>query len=404
MRLSFLSALSLSALAATASAQYVGEGPFKTVPSSNDNAMRTAVCAAIPVCTGIAQINFTQISGTSWYACVTATINASVGTLVYAGTWDTATGTFVRLTDADSFNALTAPNINPFALGVSNDRLVAVCDTAGSTYVATRASTAVPFGTPVALTGVPAGGYLDSNLAVIKGQLSYLHVSGQDIWAGDLNPATAVVSNTRKIVTNPIGFSASHSPSAIRDAAGVARALLFASNGATGADAMFTSSMEDLAGKFLMEDHTAWINNGGAIGGTVYYADSTGNYVTNGPRTWSMTCTGSTTVPFTGGSITLTNVAPYKAASAVPFFSAMLLGTLNTGGTPIPGVQGNLALSLLGLVSINMPNHDQNNGLSQLTFSVGALPPGGRIDYQNVMLDLIGNVAYLGSSGQLDIQ
>ena len=401
MRLSSLSAISFTVLAASASAQYQGEGPFLTQPASNLAVMKTAICATLPVCTGIAQINFRQLSGTSFYCCLTATINASVGTLVYAGTWNSATNTFVKLTDADSFNALAAPNSNPFALAVSQDGLTAVCDTAGSTYYATRANTGVAFGTPLPIGGAPAGGYLDSMLGRLKGQLTDFYVSGQDIYSAPITGG--VLGTATKVVTNPIGFSASHSPSTMNDATGESRALLFASNGATGADAMYTAGFNDLSGKFLLENHSAWINNGGAIGGTCYYADSTGNYVTNGPRTWGMTCTGSTTVPNAGGPITLTNFAPFQASANVPYLSAMLLGSLNGSGTPIPGINGNLALSLLGLVSVNFPSHNNDNGLSQITFSVGPLPPGGRVDYQNVMLDLLASKAYLGSSGQLDI-
>ena len=401
MRISSLSALSVLALAASVSAQYLGEGPYLTQPASSDTVMKAAILAAIPGTTGIAQCHFRQISGTKFYTCLTTWPSPGK---VYAGTWDTATNTFTSSTDADAFNNLTAPNTGPFALAVTNDGLTAVCDTAGSTFCATRATTTVPFGTPVPLVGVPAGGYLDSMVAVVGGQLKYFYVSGQDIYSGDFTPSTATVANVVKIVTNPIGFSASHSPSPMNDATGEARALLFAANGATGADGMFTSSLLDLAPKFLLENHSAWINNGGHIGGNCYYADSTGSYATNGPRIWGMTCTGSMTVKPAGGLVTLTSWAPFTGTTAVPYLSGMLIGTLGSSATPIPGISGNLALSLLGLASINMPSHNQSNGVSQLSFTVGGLPPGGRIDLQNVMIDLTANKAYLGNSAQLDVQ
>ena len=406
MRLSHTVA-SLALLAASLSGQYSGESPFKiSAPAPYPKIDKTTIGTAISApCFGVEQINFTWLSGTQHYCCLTYSYNGSVtGTNVVAGTWDTATEVFTKIPHCDHFNTLASPNLNPFALAVSKDLLVAVFDTAGAPHVATRTSTTVPFGTPIALTGIPAGGYLDSMIGTIGGALKYFYVNGQDTWAGDLNPMTGVVSNSVRVITNPFGYSGCHSISMVKDANNDARAYLFAANLNSNADAFYTSSLTDLAPKNLLVDWPAWINNGGNIGGSVYYADSTGNYQTNGVLLWHMTMCASVTVPAAGGPVALTSWAPHQKNTNPPYIAGLLIGALGTGPIPIPGIQGNLALGLAPLIGISVPNFAQDTGISQLSITIPPLPMGTRIDLQNVMGDLLGNTVYLGNSAHLYVQ
>jgi hypothetical protein len=406
MRLS-LSVASLALVATSLSAQYGGEGPLKiSAPTPYPKIDKTTIGTAIGgLCYGVEQINFSWLSGTQHYCCLTYSYNGSVtGTAVVAGTWDTSTELFTKIAHCDAFNALSSPNLNPFALAVSKDLLVAVFDTAGVPFVATRTSTTVPFGTPVAITGIPAGGYLDSMLGTVNGALKYYYVNGQDIWAGDINPATGLVTNSVRVITNPTGYAGAHSPSVVKDASNDSRALLFAANLNSNADAFYTSSLEDLAAKNLLVDWPAWINNGGNIGGSIYYADSTGNYQTNGVLLWNMTMTASVSVPSAGGQVALTSWAPYQKNTNPPYIAGMLIGALGTGPIPIPGIQGNLGLGLSPLIGMSVPNYAHDNGISQLTLNIPPLPMGTRIDLQNVMGDLLANTVYLGNTAHLFVK
>lgn len=398
MRTMFLSALSAAAMAAPLCAQYDGEGPGMVVPQATYPKIGPALGNTI---TGVAQVHLAPVSATGRYMCLSVYTSASPSaTKVMAGAWDTVTEVFTKNTDVDHFTGGTS---GPFALSVSRDLLTAVYDhgTAQPQW-ATRANVGVPFGAPAPINGVPAG-YIDVNLTSIKGQLTLLYVSGQDIYAGDF--AAGNVTNSRKVITNPPGNSNVHSPAPIEDSTGNCRSLHFSVLvGGNDSDPMFTANIDDSAPKRKMWDDANWKNNGDADGGTFIDAIYSAGY-TNAIK-WGMIAISDATWPTLGGPVKLVSFAPTHTA-AIPHAAFIAFSpAIATAGTPIPGVGGSpLGLSLSGLVVVGTGTFDKSSGLNEITINAPASPfLGASLYTQAIMADLNTGTPYLGNTAAITIK
>ena len=388
--------LSVTLLASLASAQYVGEGPALVTPGANFPPL-----SAAQVGNNVTQIQqyffraHSSLPNGVYYVALTVVVTGKADTEVMTGTFDVSTNTFTKNTDADGLNTTASP----FAASVSADlRVIAydISSTATPIY-ATRAGTTGAFTNPQNMTGVIPAGYVDAHLAMVDGKSAVLYVSGTAISVADFDANTGVTSNPRIVVSTTIGGA--QSPFTINDRHNEARALAFSINVSSSSDAYFTSGVHNRTPVFKIHDVTGWINNPGAMGGRVVYADST-TYATN--IMVDLCALSSDVVPAAGGTLEFSAFMPPKPSGA-PYAGTVVLGILATSGTPLPFAKGS-PLSIMTSPIIVLPGgvYNQFTGDLSYSFRTGPLPPGAVV--HGVPLAVDGSTLWIGNTGFYHVQ
>jgi hypothetical protein len=396
MRRPIFPVLTLGLFTSGLAAQYVGEGPGIVVPAQDVPKLGASGLGVADV----AQILLTPHSSlplNTYYLTATVTKTGATDHDIITGTYDVVTEVFTKTTDVDALMTTG----NEFAGTVSNDLKVIAFDSGSASQprYATRAGTTGAFLNPGSITGVPAG-YIDCNFGQIGGQLVLFFVSGLDLHAGDFNPTTGQVTNTRKVVTNPIG-AGSHSPSPINDAVGETRSLIFAAQvPGRQSNAFFTSSLDDTTPKFQFHDTPTWLANPDANGGTLVYAEYASGTLYKDPVRIGVVALNSHTIPTSGGTVNLTIFAPTKPSGAPTYVGAVWLGVLGSQGLSFPGIGGSKfsldpALPLIALPPLAIL---AERGVGAYNFPLTGPLPKIRFSGMPILLDTTVSQVFLGNT------
>lgn len=424
MRITLLSALSVSALGISLAAQVppaitrvdTSVSPWEPpLEPSLDPTLYLDPTGAITLgsATTAAQWefpNFPALGGAGWrpMACTilntTSTAAAACGIPagggVVAGEWNSTTGVVKLNNYAGGLNASAGGT--EFALSISNDGLTAVCDQAlstGSGY-AVRAATNVAFGSTSTVTGqvnYPPGGYGDSKLVQIGAQLhvAWIDTITNNLVSGRLvGPAISGAISTR--VTSVAGTLGMHSPAPITNS-GQVEAWICSAQVVAGASDPFcvpdrTSDLNP-AVKIYADPAAGWWNNPGALGNsaTTFWAHF-GAY--KAPKRLDMVmCNGGRLVP---GQTKVVRVWHRQEANG--WLVALMLGATaiaplnlnftwgnNINGPPRPAGQ----IGLLPVPTVPSVGTLGNSGGGNFGFIVPAgLPVGVPIYVQGVGVDV----------------
>jgi hypothetical protein len=409
MRISRLALLAIPLLTTTVVAQIPRIGPAVTRWTTTSSATSTGLVAQRILSLGTAafgrfpsQIELRVIADPVYRG--TATLGANVVEFLY----DAQTGATVVTARAASFNAV---GTSRFALSISENGLVAVCDTSAGPRYATRANVNNAFGPPAPITGV-TGTFVDSKIYTRGNQLQYAWVSGNDVMSGLFNSSTGAVTGGTIILnastTAPIsGFPFhSHHPMTRQIPAGsgnwVVLGWLFSINDAANAsDTYYLPSADGVTPitngqAYRVYDTTGWQNNGtflGSSGTTVVSDNGAGD-------PWFMPLVAVNNVRLnaaTGGVITLRHLVEWSATDVwqtnlcfgaplgplpVPFAFG---NTLSPGGQTAPAI-GQIGLTLNPVVPGISSFGTGNAGGFDYTFTIGGgtIPPGLAIPVQAI--------------------
>jgi hypothetical protein len=286
----------------------------------------------------------------------------------------------------------------------------------GQTWVATRASTAVPFATVNVLPvlGVGAGGvdpHIGEELAngnVVLYHIDFLGIT-PNIVKGELNPATGALINVTVVATyTGAGISGfNHSPFALRDSTGKARCLSYSQYPQVGgafSHSFFTEGInDDGTPQMILDGSTAgaggvltWHNNPGWVGGTFHSCTS----AQTEPNLLEVTAIAN--ADLTSGSGRIVAFAPARPLpGGGVFISVIGIGVAAPApGYALPPVVGNLwVFPTLGVLDLRF--HNQYTGLAEWAFTnVPAL--NFAWEMQLITLDGAAGLIRAGNTARLD--
>lgn len=376
------------------------------------NTTRINVDEAGNTITKIEQFEARHLGG-GLYRCA-ATVVISIGgtaqpdTKLVSGTLNLAVTPPVWAANSDvvAFNqAGTSPD--EFQLSISQDGLTAVWDRypANTTYPAsathgaagtvavnfvaqswmcTRGSTAVAFaGADIRPIGGAGAGGIDPHIAEESGNnITIYHIdfvnATPDIVTGTFNKtlASPTVAGTVSVVATHAATAAtfSHSPTAMRDSTGKARALIFSeykSAGGTHSDGFFQEGVLPSAQRYEIMDGAGpplrWHNNPGTIGGTFHYCTS-GQTEPNLLEVIALA-----NADLSSGSGRIVAFAPVRPSVPFAFISAVAIGTAAPAGYPIPPVIDPIWI-FPGLGILDIRFHNSQDGLAEWNFT--SVPAG----------------------------
>ncbi len=400
-----LSVLATCLFGASLTAQYLGEGPA-VVTAAKDQPALGATALGVQDVQQILLVPHTSLPPNTYYVMATVhKIGAPAADYdIISGTYNATTQVFTKNTDVDAL----ITTAGEFAGTVSSDLLVAAWDTSSSTAPmwATRAAPSGPFTGKGSISGVPAG-YIDCMFGQIGGKLVLFYFQNPDLYVGDFDRNTGIVSNTRKVVTNPTAYQYTHSPSPMNDLSGETRALIFSAQvSGFRSNAWFTSALDDSAPKFEFHRTTTWLANPDANGGTTVWADhSTGTYYKDPVEVGILALSSATLPAATGGTLNMTVFAPTKQLTATPYPAAVWLGVLGSSGLSIPGVGGKISLDLTQQL-ITLPGMVlvPHIGTGTYSFNLPGPLPVMQFAGMPIILDIQANQLFVGSTGYYRFQ
>ena len=284
-------------------------------------------------------------------------------------TWNSGSPVFTPNTMANLMNSAG----NDFGLMIDGkDGRYACIDYPASPMISERASNALPFPAPVAVTGA-GGTYVDPAPGHYNGVLGMFYVSGATSisWAPlNLTYTSGTLSgaalDTSAVVTMITSSDQPHSPTPLFGANGDAHGMWFSRVASGDSDQYFTGSLPNSAGGSLVYDSTAWSNNAG-VAGSNFLAAYSGHYssLLEGRGSSLIVNNDITVGPTATLDIKISGAADYT----VPVFTTLLaigVATIPAPGVPLGGIDG--ALGVTPVLIIGGPTAIDRDECASISF------------------------------------
>ncbi|MAE76921.1 MAG: hypothetical protein CMJ85_08645 [Planctomycetes bacterium] len=254
--------------------------------------------------------------------------------------------------------------------------------------------------------------YVDPDIGLINGEPWVVYVAGVNIVMGKLDISKVVVNNTTKTISGSVSFvpgsavtiavpSASgrnpHSPCFIKGSNGEVHGLHMAERAANDSDYYIAGDLHSGTQIQLVTEGnnpTAWLNNGGQAGGTIYYANS-------GSNTGFYSAIHSVEAGWMGGGQLSMGARSNGLASLLmavkeqnsgPNVAIPILGLAGELPAPIaiPGFTGKLGLNPAGFLTLTpvvISNADERGEMSLAAFPQIKALAGINLPVQTLFID-----------------